>query len=129
MIDPLRERVGRRRHIDFLPGEDVHLLRRRADSLELRQVRVEVEGFDVPKQAKLIKSSIDLDGRRRPIRRRRRPQAEAILDGYAEPGQQCSREAAETLPRRNCMVAMVPIFGELALKALLSIEPVASPMS
>jgi hypothetical protein len=51
--------------------------------------------------------------------RRRRPQTEAILHGYAEPGQQRAREAAETLPGRNGVVAMMPILGELSLETPL----------
>jgi hypothetical protein len=78
-----------------------------------------VEGFDVPKQAKLVKRTIDLDGCWRPVRRRR-PQTKAIIDRYAKPSEQCAREAAETLPGRNGVVAMVPIFGELAFNAVLS---------
>jgi hypothetical protein len=50
-----REGVGRRSQINFLPGENVHPLSRRANPLHLRQVWVEVEGFDVSKQAKLVK--------------------------------------------------------------------------
>ena len=112
--------MRRRSHIDFLPGENVHPLVRWTNPLELRQVRVEVEGFDVPKQAELVKRTIYLDGRWRPVRSGRWPQTEAIIDGYAEPSQQCARKAAETLPGRNAMVAMVAIFRELAFDALLS---------
>jgi hypothetical protein len=81
---------------------------------------VEVEGLDIPKQPKLVKRSISLDRCRHPVRRRRRPQTEAIIDGYTEPSQQCACEAAETLSGWNAMVAMVPIFGELVLNAVLS---------
>jgi len=111
--------VRRSRQINFLPSKNVHPLGRRTHSFELRQVRVEVEGFDVPKQAELVKRTIYLDGRWRPVRSGRWPQTEAIIDGYAEPSQQSAREAAETLPRRNAMVAMVAIFGELEFKAIL----------
>jgi hypothetical protein len=60
--------VGWRPQIDFLPGQNVHPLTRRANALELRQVWVKVEG----------------------------------------------------LPGRNAQIAMVPIFGELALSTVLS---------
>ena len=74
--------MRRRIRINFLPSENVHPLGRQADPLELRQMRVKVEGFDVPKQAKLVKRTIDLDRCWYPVRRRRRPQTEAIIDGY-----------------------------------------------
>jgi hypothetical protein len=81
---------------------------------------VKVEGIDVPQQTKLVASPVNLDRGRRPLRRRRRPQPEAILDRYAEPSQQCAREAPESLPGRHARVAMVQMFGELACFALLS---------
>ena len=81
---------------------------------------MEVEGTDVAKQTRLVDSAINLDRRRHPVWRRCRPQTEEIIDGYAEPGQQCACEAAKTLPRRNALVAMVKIFDELALCPVLS---------
>jgi hypothetical protein len=41
------------------------------------------------------------------------------LDLPAEPSQQSAREAAKTLSGRNAVIAMVPIFGELTLDAVL----------
>jgi hypothetical protein len=83
-------------------------------------MRVKIEGIDIPQQSQLVKSTINLDVRRRPLRGRRGPQTEAIFDRYAEPSQQGAREAAETLPGRNGVVAMVPMFGDLAFNAILS---------
>ncbi len=83
----------------------------------MRQMRVQVEGCHVPKQAKVVKGMIDLDSRRRPIRCRRRPQTEAIIDGYAKRSQQCPRQATETLPRRDAMIAMMHMFDDLAFDA------------
>jgi hypothetical protein len=111
--------MGRCRQIDFLPGENIHPLSRRADPLELRQVRVEVEGFDIPEQAQLVEHTVNLRRCRRPVRRRGWPEPEAIIDGYAESSQQCAREAAEPLSGWYGVVTMMPIFGELPLDAAL----------
>jgi len=49
-----RERVGRRCQIDLLPSENCHPFSRRTSPLELRQMRVTVERFDVSKQAEFV---------------------------------------------------------------------------
>jgi hypothetical protein len=47
----LRERVRRRGGIYCLPSEHLHPLRRRANTFEVRQMRMEIESLDALKQA------------------------------------------------------------------------------
>jgi hypothetical protein len=102
-----------------LPRENAHPFDRWTDSLELRQVRMEVEACDLPKQPTLVESSVNLDRCGRPVRRRRRPQTEAILDRHSEPSQQRPREAAETLAGRNGPVTVVLVFSDLPIETSL----------
>lgn len=83
-------------------------------------MRVEIESLDTSKQAQHVERTIDLDRRRSPVGGYGRTQAKAVLDRRSEPGQQRSREAAETLAWGNAGVAMVQVLGNLSVFSLLS---------
>jgi hypothetical protein len=105
--------------IDGLPSEHLHALRRRTDAFELRQMWVKAEILDTPKQVLRVKAVIDLGRRRSPVGGCSRPQAKAIFDWHAKPGEQRAREAAETLTGRNGGIAMVQVFYDLSRFTIL----------
>ncbi len=111
--------MRRRRRVNHLPGKNIHPLDGLTNPLELRQVRVKVKGIDLPKQAKVVPLTLNLDGCRCAIRRRRRSQTEAVLNRYAEPTQQRPRETPESLSGRDAMVTVVTKFRELEFTVLL----------
>ncbi len=109
-----------RRKIYRLPSKHLHPGSRQADTLKLRQMRVEIESVDAAQQAEHVKRAVDLGRRRSPVGRRSRPQPEAIVDQHAEPGKQRTREAAKPLPRWNSVIAVVQIFDDLSINTFLS---------
>ncbi|MGD0104121.1 MAG: hypothetical protein ABSC06_08800 [Rhodopila sp.] len=83
-------------------------------------MRVEIETLDASKQAQHVNGMIDLDRCRSPVVGYGRTQAKAVFDRHPEPGQQRSRESAESLAWGNAGVAMVPVLGDLPVFSFLS---------
>jgi hypothetical protein len=81
-----RERVRWDGRIYCLPSDHLHPLRRRADTFEVRQMRVEIESLNASKQAQHVEGMIDLDRRRSPVDGYGRTQAKAVFDRHSEPG-------------------------------------------
>ena len=53
--------MGRSRQIDLLPNEDIQIRGGALATLELRQVRVKIEGIDASQQVKTIEYTLGLD--------------------------------------------------------------------
>ncbi len=108
-----------RRQVDSLTRQYLHPIVRGSDSLELRQVRMKVQGLHITKQTQLIQRAIDLGWRGRAVGASCRSQSVAVLNRHAQCGEQRARESAEALARRNGVIPVVAIFGELVIDTLL----------
>jgi len=105
--------------IDRLPGQDLKIRHCMAQTLEMRQVRVQVEPVEAVKQPKTIQLNLDLDRRGRPVLLGFRPESMAVLDRNAETGEQRARQTSEALLRGNCPVSMMQERGRLQRHALV----------
>ena len=113
--------------VDALPGQNVEFGNCLAETFELRQMWVQIERVDIPKDAQSIQLRLDFDCCRRSVWLRCGLESKAVFNRYAEACKQCAREAAELLPGWTGLVAVVLEFFNLTLQPVLFLEAVYIP--
>jgi hypothetical protein len=108
--------------IDLLTRQHIELGDALAETLELRQMRVQIERAYTLKKLQPIKRRLDLYRRGRPVRLSRGMEPEAVLDRYAEAGKERACQSTELLLRRNRLIAVVQEVRQLAFQKLVMTE-------
>ncbi len=92
-----RERMRRGVGIDRLARQHIQLTRALAQPLEMRQVRMKIEGRHALHQPRAVQFGGDFERRRRTIRQFCGTKAETIPNRKPQPGQKRNAEIAEAL--------------------------------